>query len=276
MSGGFMLTSLIEMLNYGFILRAFIAGIIITLCAALIGSSLVLRRQSMIGDGLSHVAFGSVAIATVLGFAPLEFSIPIVIIAAIIILNLSQNSKINGDAAIAVLSASALAIGTFLISINQGVNIDVNSYLFGSILAINEHDLILCLVLGIIIIFVFLIFRRQIFAITFDESFARAIGIKVDLYNAILAILCSLVIVIGMRMLGALLISSLIIFPCLSALYLSKNFRQNTIIATTISVFCFIVGLTFSYILNTPTGATIVIANLIALILCRIYHVIQK
>lgn len=271
-----MLTSLIEMLNYGFILRAFIAGIIITLCAALIGSSLVLRRQSMIGDGLSHVAFGSVAIATVLGFAPLEFSIPIVIIAAIIILNLSQNSKINGDAAIAVLSASALAIGTFLISINQGVNIDVNSYLFGSILAINEHDLILCLILGIIIIFVFLIFRRQIFAITFDESFARAIGVKVDLYNAILAILCSLVIVIGMRMLGALLISSLIIFPCLSALYLSKNFRQNTIIATTISVFCFIVGLTFSYILNTPTGATIVIANLIALILCRIYHIIQK
>ena len=270
-----MLTSLIEMLSYGFILRAFIVGIIITLCAALIGSSLVLRRQSMIGDGLSHVAFGSVAIATVLGFAPLEFSIPIVIIAAILILSLSQNSKINGDAAIAVLSASALAIGTFLISINQGVNIDINAYLFGSILAISEHDLILCLILGIIIILVFLVFRRQIFAITFDENFARAIGIKVDFYNTILAILCSLVVVIGMRMLGALLISSLIIFPCLSALYLSKNFRQNTIIAVLISVFCFIVGLTLSYMLNTPTGATIVIVNLAALILCWIYNKIK-
>lgn len=270
-----MLTSFIEMLSYGFILRAFIVGAIITLCAALIGSSLVLRRQSMIGDGLSHVAFGAAAIATVLGFAPLEFSIPIVIIAAIIILSLSQNSKINGDAAIAVLSASALAIGTFLISINQGVNIDINAYLFGSILVINEHDLILCLILGIIIILVFLIFRRQIFAITFDENFARAIGVKVDLYNAILAILCSLVVVIGMRMLGALLISSLIIFPCLSALYLSKNFRQNTIISIIISVFCFIIGLTLSYMLNTPTGATIVIVNLIVLILCWLYHKIK-
>lgn len=270
-----MLTSFIEMLSYDFILRAFIVGAIITLCAALIGSSLVLRRQSMIGDGLSHVAFGAAAIATVLGFTPLEFSIPIVVIAAIIILSLSQNSKINGDAAIAVLSASALAIGTFLISINQGVNIDINAYLFGSILAINEHDLILCLILGIIIILVFLIFRRQIFAITFDENFARAIGVKVDLYNAILAILCSLVVVLGMRMLGALLISSLIIFPCLSALYLSKNFRQNTIISIIISVFCFIIGLTLSYMLNTPTGATIVIVNLIVLILCWLYHKIK-
>ena len=271
MSGDFMLTNLIEMLSYGFILRAFIVGIIITLCAALIGSSLVLRRQSMIGDGLSHVAFGSAAIAIIFGFSPLDFSIPVVIIAAIIILSLSQNSKINGDAAIAILSASALAIGTFLISISQGVNIDINSYLFGSILAISEHDLTLCVVLGIIIILIFLIFRRQIFAITFDENFAQTIGIKANLYDTILAILCSLVIVIGMRLLGALLISSLIVFPCLSALYLSKNFRQNTILASLISVFCFIIGLTLSYMFNTPTGATIVVTNLIALILCWIY-----
>ena len=192
-----MITSFFEMLQYGFIVRAFIAGIIITLCAALIGSSLVLRRQSMIGDGLSHVAFGSAAIATILGLAPLEFSIPIVAISSVFILRLGQKSKINGDAAIAVLSSSALALGTFLISINGGTNIDLNSYLFGSILAINSHDLIICIVLGIIIIFVSLIFRRQIFAITFDEPFARAIGIKVDVYDTILAILCSLVVVIG-------------------------------------------------------------------------------
>jgi zinc transport system permease protein len=272
MSGGSMLSSLFEMLGYDFILRAFFAGLIIAFCSALIGSSLVLRKQSMIGDGLSHVAFGAAAIATVLGFAPIEFSIPIVIIAAILILRLNQNARINGDAAIAVLSASALALGTFFISINQGTNIDLNSYLFGSILAITTHDLILCIILGTIITIAFLLLRRQIFAITFDEKFAKAIGIKVDLYNTILAILCSLIVVVGMRMLGALLISSLIIFPCLSALQLSKTFRQNTIIAVILSIFCFIIGFTASYILNTPTGATIVLTNLIVLILCWIYN----
>ena len=271
MLGGFMLSNLIEMLSYDFILRAFLAGLIISLCSALIGSSLVLRRQSMIGDGLSHVAFGSVAIATILGLAPIEFSIPIVIIAAILILRLNQNSKINGDAAIAVLSASALALGTFLISINQGTNIDLNSYLFGSILAISTHDLILCFILGIIVVTTFLLFRRQIFAITFDEKFAKAIGVKVNFYNTILAVLCSLIIVIGMRMLGALLISSLIIFPCLSALYLSKTFRQNIAISAIISILCFVVGLTASYTFNTPAGATIVLVNLLALILCWAY-----
>lgn len=270
-----MLSNLTEMLSYDFILRAFLVGLIISLCSALIGSSLVLRRQSMIGDGLSHVAFGSVAIATILGLAPIEFSIPIVIVAAILILRLNQNTKINGDAAIAVLSASALALGTFLISINQGTNIDLNSYLFGSILAISTHDLILCLIFGIIVIATFLLFRRQIFAITFDENFAKAIGIKVNFYNTLLAILCSLIIVIGMRMLGALLISSLIIFPCLSALHLSKSFRQNIIISAVISVLCFIIGLTASYTFNTPAGATIVLANLVALILCWIYNKLQ-
>jgi zinc transport system permease protein len=266
-----MLSILTEMLQYDFILRAFIVGIIISLCSALIGSSLVLRKQSMIGDGLSHVAFGSVAIATILGLAPIEFSIPIVIAASIFILRLSQNSKINGDAAIAALSASALAIGTFLISTNHGTNIDLNSYLFGSILAVSQHDAIICFFLGAIVIAIFLIFRRQIFAITFDELFAKAIGIKVNVHNTILAILCSLTIAIGMRTLGALLISSLIIFPCLSALQLSKNFRQNAIIATTISIICFIIGFAASYMLNAPTGATVVLVNLVAFTLCWIY-----
>lgn len=270
-----MLNSITEMLSYDFILRAFLAGIIIAICSALIGPSLVLRKQSMIGDGLSHVAFGSAAIATILGIAPIEFSIPIVIIAAILILRLNQNSKINGDAAIAVLSASALALGTFLISINQGSNIDLNAYLFGSILAINTHDLIICTILGAIVLATFLCLRRQIFAITFDEKFAKAIGLKTELYNIILAILCALIVVIGMRMLGALLISSLIIFPCLSALYLSKNYRQNIIASFIISIICFVIGFTASYMLNTPTGATIVLVNLIMLILCWIYNKIK-
>lgn len=267
-----MLSSFIEMLNYNFILRAFLAGIIIAICSALIGSSLVLRKQSMIGDGLSHVAFGSAAIATILDLAPIEFSIPIVIIAAILILRLNQNSKINGDAAIAVLSASALALGTFLISVNRGTNIDLNAYLFGSILAIGQHDLIICAILGFIVVAIYLCLRRQIFAITFDEKFAKAIGLKTELYNTILAILCALIVVVGMRMLGALLISSLIIFPSLSALYLSKNYHQNIIISLIISIVCFIIGFTMSYAFNAPTGATIVLTNLIMLILCWIYN----
>lgn len=265
-----MIYSFIEMLQYDFILRALIAGIIVSLCAALIGSSLVLRRQSMIGDGLSHVAFGAATIAVIAGLAPLEFSIPIVAISSVFILRLGQSSKINGDAAIAVLSASALALGTILISAN-GTNIDLNAYLFGSILAITEHDLIFCIILGFVVLATFLLFRRQIFAITFDEPFARAIGINVNIYDTILAIICSLIIVLGMHMLGALLISSIIIFPCLSALFISKNFTQNTIIAVVISIFCFVLGLTLSYTLNTPTGATVVLSNLLALIICWIF-----
>ncbi len=270
-----MLTNFIEMLSYDFIVRAFFAGLIISVCAALIGSSLVLRNRSMIGDGLSHVAFGATAIAVVLGIAPLEFSIPTAILASFIILHLSQNSKISSDAAIAILSASALALGTFLISIKPGVNIDLNSYLFGSILSISTHDLIFCIILGIIIVTTFLLFRRQIFAITFDENFASAIGIKVKFYNALLAVLCSLTVVIGMRMLGALLISSLIIFPCLTAMNLSKTFHQNTIISVIVSIVCFVFGLTLSYILSAPTGATIVLVNLVALVLAWVYNKIK-
>ena len=267
-----MLASFIEMFAYDFIIRAFFAGLIISICAALIGSSLVLRNRSMIGDGLSHVAFGATAIAIVLGIAPLEFAIPAVIVASILILRISQSSRISSDAAIAVLSASALALGTFLISVKPGVNIDLNSYLFGSILSISMHDLIFCIILGFIIVATFLLFRRQIFAITFDENFASAIGIKVKLYNAILAILCSLTIVVGMKMLGALLVSSLIIFPCLTAMNLSKTFRGNTIISVIISIVCFIFGLTLSFMLGTPTGATIVLVNLVALTFSWVYN----
>ena len=266
-----MLASLIEMMQYDFIQRAFFAGLIISICAALIGSSLVLRRQSMIGDGLSHVAFGTVAIAIAFGWAPLEFSIIAAIIAAFFILRLNENSKVNGDAAIAILSASALAIGTFIVSI-KGVNIDLNSYLFGSILAISTHDLIICIVLGLIVILTFAVLHRQIFAITFDETFAKSIGIKANLYQSILAILCAIITVIGMKMLGALLISSLIVFPCLSAMQLSKTFRGNTIMSVILSIFCFICGLIASYVFAAPTGATIVIVNLCVFLLCFIYN----
>lgn len=267
-----MLNSFIEMLSYGFILRAFIAGLIISICSALLGSCIVLRKQSMIGDGLSHVAFGAVAIATILGIAPLEFAIPIVIIASFFILRLSDNSKINGDSAIALLSASALAIGTIAISINTGTNIDLNSYLFGSILAVTEANLTLCVILGIIIISVFVVFYKQIFAVTFDEKFAKSIGINVKFYNALIAILCSLVVVVGMKILGALLISSLIIFPSITASFISHSFKRNVINSVLISSLCLTFGLTLSYALGTPAGATIVTTNLGALILAWVYN----
>ena len=272
MSGGFMLTNIIEMFSYAFIARAFIAGLAISICAALLGTNLVLRKQSMISDGLSHVAFGATIVALALGFAPLEFTIPVVIIASYLILQINNRRNINADAAIAILSASALAIGIIVNSLIKGVNIDINSYLFGSILAISTHDLVITIVATIIIFALYIIFYRHIFAITLDETFAKAIGIKTKLYNAILAALCSVIIVLGMRMLGALLISSLIIFPCLSAIRLMHSFKTTAIVSVILSIICFIFGIFASYFYNLPTGATIVIANLICFLLSVIYN----
>ena len=255
--------------------NAFSAGLAISICAALLGTNLVLRKQSMISDGLSHVAFGATIIALALGFAPLELTITIVVIASYLILQINNQHKINADAAIAILSASALAIGVIVNSISKGINIDINSYLFGSILAISSHDLVITICATIIILVLYVIFYRQIFAITLDETFAKAIGIKTKLYNAILSALCSILIVLGMRMLGALLISSLLIFPCLSAMRISKSFKTTTIVSAILSIACFIFGLTASYIYSLPTGASIVIANLICFCLCVIYNKVK-
>ncbi len=273
--GGFMLTNLLDIYSYPFMTRALIAGLAISICAALLGTNLVLRKQSMISDGLSHVAFGATIIALALGFAPLELTIPIVIVASYLILQINNRRNINADAAIAVLSASALAIGIIINSITKGINIDINSYLFGSILAISTHDLVITVIATAIILLLYVIFYRQIFAITLDELFAKAIGIKTKLYNAILAALCSIIIVLGMRMLGALLISILTIFPCLSAIRLTHSFKATAIISVILSISCFIFGLTASYIYNLPTGASIVVANLVCFTLCTIYHKIK-
>jgi zinc transport system permease protein len=264
-----MINDILEMFSYTFMVRAFIVGILISLCASLIGVSLVLRRNSMIGDGLSHVGFGAFAIATICGFAPLEFSIPIVIVVSFLILRLNDNSKIHGDSMIALISASSLAIGTFLISVT-GVNTDINNYLFGSILSINETDVIVSIILSIVVISLFIVSYNKIFAITFDEKFAKSIGIKTDLYNAIFASLCSVVVVLGMRLMGSLLISSLIIFPALSSMQIFKKFKSVIASSVVISLISFTIGIIISYIYSTPTGATIVIVNLCFFILCKI------
>ena len=264
-----MINSIIDMFSYLFMVKAFIVGILISLCASLIGVSLVLRKNSMIGDGLSHVGFGAFAVATILGFAPLEFAIPIVVIVSFLILKLNENNKIHGDSAIALISASSLAIGTFLISIT-GVNTDINNYLFGSILSLDSSDVVISIILSIVVILIYIISYNKIFAITFDERFAKSIGINTSLYNMLFSILCSVVVVIGMRLMGSLLISSLIIFPTLSSLQLFKKFRSVIISSIIISLLSFIIGLIVSYLNATPTGATIVIVNLVIFIIFKI------
>lgn len=261
-----------EMLSYTFMQRALISGLLISICAALVGVSLVLRKNSMIGDGLSHTAFGAFAIATVLNIAPLWFAIPVVIAASFLVLKLSNNKKVSGDALIALLSASSLAIGTMAISLTKGVNIDLNSYLFGSILSISQSDVWLSLVLTIAVVLLYVFAHNRIFAITFDEDFAKAIGIKTNVYDAIFAIICSLVIVFGMRLLGALLISSLIIFPTLIAMQFSKSFGRVVVYSVLISVVNFVLGLAISYLITSPTGATVVITNLVILVIAYILH----
>ena len=259
-----------EMMSYTFMQRALIVGLLISICAALVGVSLVLRKSSMIGDGLSHTTFGAFAVATACSIAPLWFAIPVVITASFLILKLSNSKKSNGDALIALLSASSLAIGVMAISLTKGVNIDLNSYLFGSILSIGWNDVWLSLALTIVVVLLYLFAHNRIFAITFDEDFAKASGIKTSVYDAIFAIICSLVVVLGMRLLGALLISSLIIFPTLIAMQFSKSFSRVVVCSVLISVVNFVLGLTISYLIASPTGATVVIVNLVVLVIAYI------
>ncbi|MBQ4582059.1 MAG: metal ABC transporter permease [Oscillospiraceae bacterium] len=255
---------LLEMFTYPFILRAFIVGILVSLCAAVLGVPLVLKRYSMIGDGLSHVSFGALVIAMACGWAPLPVSIPVVIVAALFLLRLTERSRIGADAAIAVVSASALAIGVVVTSLTTGMTTDVDSYMFGSILAMDRSDVILSVVLSVSVLTLFLLCYHKLFAITFDENFSRATGVKVSWYNTLLAVLTALTIVLGMQMCGAMLISSLVIFPALTAMRLFKSFRSVMLCAAVLSVVCFCIGLTASYLVSTPVGATVVLADLAA------------
>jgi zinc transport system permease protein len=255
------------MFGYSFLVRAFVVGALVSICAALLGVSLVLKRYSMIGDGLSHVGFGSLALATALHAAPLPVAIPIVIAAAFLLLRLSENSKIKGDAAVALISTGSLAIGVVIISQTTGMNTDVCNYLFGSIMEKAKTDVILSIALSVVVLFLFILFYHNLFAITFDETFAKATGIKTGLYNMLIAFLTALTIVLGMRMMGAMLISSLIIFPALSSMRLFRKFKSVTVCAAVISILCFFIGVAISYQYATPTGASVVMINLIVFVL---------
>jgi zinc transport system permease protein len=251
------------MFTYAFLVRAIVVGALVSICAALLGVSLVLKRYSMIGDGLSHVGFGSLALATALNAAPLTVAIPVVVAAAFLLLRLSENSKIKGDAAIALISTGSLAVGVIIISQTTGMNTDVCNYLFGSILAMSKADVYLSIALSFIVLVLFILFYNKLFAITFDETFAKTTGIKSDLYNMLIALLTALTIVLGMRMMGALLISSLIIFPALSSMRILKKFKSVTVCSAIISILCFFIGVVISYLYATPTGASVVLMNLI-------------
>lgn len=264
-----------EMMSYPFMVRAVVVGVLVSLCAALLGVSLVLKRYSMIGDGLSHVGFGAMAVATAFNFAPLVFSIPVVIAAAFLLLRISESSKIKGDSAIAIISTGALAVGVITVSLTTGMNTDVSSYMFGSILSMTDDDVVLSVILCICVLFMFVFFYTKIFAVTFDESFAKATGTRTGLYNSLIALLTAVTVVLGMRMMGALLISALIIFPALTSMSLCKSFRSVTICSVILSLVCFLIGITASYGLNTPTGATVVVVNIIALIIFKIIAVFR-
>ena len=254
--------NILTMFSFPFMQRALIAGVLVSLCAALLGVSLVLKRYSMIGDGLSHVSFGALAIAVALGVTPLWFSIPAVILAAFLLLRVADNPRWNSDAAIAAMSASSLAIGILVISRTTGMTTDVDNYMFGSVLAMSKTDVALSVVLCLAVLVLFILFYHKLFAVTFDESFSRATGLKVERYNTLLAILTALTIVLGMRMMGAMLISSLVIFPALTAMRLFRSFRGVVVCAAATSVACFCLGLTISFAFSTPVGATVVAADL--------------
>ncbi|MCF2617054.1 metal ABC transporter permease [Oscillibacter valericigenes] len=254
--------NILTMFSFPFMQRALIAGVLVSLCAALLGVSLVLKRYSMIGDGLSHVSFGALAIAVALGVTPLWFSIPVVILAAFLLLRVADNPRWNSDAAIAAMSASSLAIGILVISRTTGMTTDVDNYMFGSVLAMSKADVVLSVILCLAVLVLFILFYHKLFAVTFDESFSRATGLKVERYNTLLSILTALTIVLGMRMMGAMLISSLIIFPALTAMRLFRSFRGVVVCAAVTSVACFCAGLTISFAFSTPVGATVVAADL--------------
>ena len=252
-----------EMLSFTFMQRAIIVGLLVSLCASLLGVSLVLKRYAMIGTGLSHVGFAAMVSATALDLAPLVVSLPVVLAAAFLLLRLNENSKINGDSAVALISASSIAIGVIIVNQTTGLATHVCSAMFGSILAITRADLPISIGLSIAVVVLFVLFYKQLFAVTYDENFAKATGTKADFYETLLALLTAVTVVLGMRVMGALLITSLVIFPALTAMRLCKSFLSVVITSAIIALVCFFVGIVLSFYYDAPPGASVVGVNLI-------------
>ncbi len=266
------ISEFIDVLSYPFMSRAIIVGVLVSLCASLLGVVLVLKRYSLIGHGLSDVGFASLSLAMAVGVYPVLVSTPLVIIASFIIMYVSQNKKINGDVAIGIFSTSALAFGVIVTAISKGFNMDVYSYMFGSILAMSQVDVTMSILLAIIVLALFIIFYNRLFLVTADEDFAKAIGVNITFYQFLISFLTALTVVIGMRMMGTLLISSLIIFPAFIAKKFVRSFQYLVILSAFISIFCFMTGMLISFLFNLPTGAGIVLVNIVILLISSLIN----
>lgn len=267
-------------LEYPFVRYALIVGVLIALCSSLLGITLVLKRFSFIGDGLSHVAFGAMAIASVLQITnEMPLVMGITVVSAVLLLRTGQNTKIKGDAAVAMISVGALAVGYLLMNLfSSSANLsgDVCSTLFGStsILTLSKTEVWLCVAMSVLVVLLFVLFYQKIFAVTFDESFARATGTKAGMYNLFLAVIVAVIIVLAMNLVGSLLISALVIFPALSAMRLCKSFRSVTICAAILSVSCSLLGILIAILAGTPVGSTIVAVQIVAFALCYLIGMI--
>ena len=260
---------LLDYLQYPAVQRAIIVGILVALSSSLLGVTLVLKRFSFIGDGLSHVAFGAMAVAAVVGLTnEMIIVMPVTIVSAILLLRTGSNARIKGDAAVAMISVGALAIGYLLMNVfstSSNVSGDVCTTLFGStsILTLDQIEVWACIILSVIVVFAFIFFYNKIFSVTFDEDFARATGTKAGVYNLIIAIIIAVIIVLAMNLVGSLLISALVIFPALSAMRVFKSFKSVTICSACLSVFCAALGLLISIYTGTPVGSTIVAVDIV-------------
>lgn len=262
--------------KYSFLTRAFLAGFLISISVAVLGVSLVLKKYSMIGDGLSHVGFSSFSIACAMNWAPFLVSIPVTVFFAVLLLLVRKSKRVKSDGLIALISNSCLAVSIVVVYLKKGINKEVLSYMFGSILALENLDLVLTVILCLIVILSFIFLYNKIFAITFDEDFAKAVGVNVNLYNLIIAVLTALTIVVGIKMVGALLISSLIVFPVISVSMLFKSYKKIVLFSALESSFCFVLGFILSYVFSVPTGALVVLVNLFFLLICFLISGLKK
>ncbi|MBR3133139.1 MAG: metal ABC transporter permease [Clostridia bacterium] len=253
------MNEIISILNYTFIQRALICGILISLCAALVGVVLVLKNYSMIGHGLGEVGFAALALAVALNLPPIYVSVPLVVVASFIIMFISQRKGESGDITIALVSTGALAIGIIITSISTGFNVDVANYMFGSILSMTKTDVIISVIVSIVLILCYVFFYNRLFLVTYDESYAKTKGISVTTYQFLISFLTAIIVVLGMRMMGTLLISSLIVFPAFIAKGLTSSFKELVVSSAIISIVCFILGIILSFFVNLPTGASIAI-----------------
>lgn len=258
---------ILNFLQYSFIQKAFFAGSFVAIICAALGLFLVLRKMSLIGDGLSHVSFGAIALGLFFGIYPYYIAIPLVIIASIVILKISEKAKIYGDAAIGIVSAIGIAGGVILVSLSKGFNVDLFSYLFGNILAISRGELILLILLSLTVLATIGFFYWDLFSATFDEEYAKTTGIKINFINSLLTILTALTVVLSIKVVGIMLVSALLILPSVTALQISKGFKTAMLIGAIVSVVSVFLGITLSFFLDIPTGATIVLINVLFFLL---------